>query len=137
MYSPLQLNRSLRWGNFIMFLKTDIGYLSQIALKNIQLLVFIICHSISMGIGLAVFKSDWSRPGLRIFPYENRLLSSNSLTDSNALIKTRRKAEVHRKQYFEKTCIKIFRKVSEMLEKIFGIVKNCQKTVKNVFNSHS
>ena len=48
------------------------------------------------GVGLVVFKSDWSRAGLRIdllvfvySPYEDRLLSSSSLTDSNALIKTR------------------------------------------------
>ena len=32
---------SLRSGNFIMFLKTNLGYLSQIALKNMQLLILI------------------------------------------------------------------------------------------------
>ena len=31
--------RSLRSGNFIMFLKTNLGYLSQIALKSMQLLI--------------------------------------------------------------------------------------------------
>ena len=30
---------SLRSGNFIMFLKTNLGYLSQIALENMQLLI--------------------------------------------------------------------------------------------------
>ena len=56
MYSPLHLNQvfttcqyygplasfhltSLSLGNFIMFLKTNLGYLFQIALKNMQLLV--------------------------------------------------------------------------------------------------
>ena len=32
---------SLRSGNFIMFLKTNLGYLSQIALENMQLLILI------------------------------------------------------------------------------------------------
>ena len=72
-----------------------------------------------MGVGLAVFKSDWSRAGLRISSYEDLLLSSSSLTDSNTLINTWRKAELQRKQYFAKTCIKTVRKFSEMLGKMF------------------
>ena len=32
---------SLRSGNFIMFLKTNLGYLSQIAVENMQLLILI------------------------------------------------------------------------------------------------
>ena len=38
----MQSSCSLRSGNFIMFLKTNLGYLSQIALKSMQLLVQIV-----------------------------------------------------------------------------------------------
>ena len=69
--------------------------------------------------GIQESRSSYVFAGLCIFPYENWLLSPSSLTDLKALINTRRKAKVHRKQYFAKTCIRTFRKFSEMLGKIF------------------
>ena len=38
-YLKKRQSYSLRSGNFIMFLKTNLGYLSQIALENMQLLI--------------------------------------------------------------------------------------------------
>ena len=74
---------------------------------------------------------------LRISPYEDRLLSLSSLIDSSALINSRRKAELHRKQNFAKNLHENITKIFGNAWKIFRIVKNCQKTVKNVFNSYS
>ena len=91
----------------------------------------IICHSIRMGAGLAVFKSDWSRASLRVSPYKDQLLSSSSLTDTNALRNTRRKAEAHQEQYFTKMWIRIFRKFSEMLGKNFGKFSDQSKSSEN------
>ena len=57
----------------------------------------IVCNSISMGAEPVVLKSDWSGAGphtdllvfeLCIFQYKDRLPSSCSFTDSNALRKT-------------------------------------------------
>ena len=59
---------------------------------------------------LDVFISDWSRAGLGIFPYQDRLPSSCTFADRNALKKYSVKSENTRKNYFVKTCTKIFRK---------------------------
>ena len=71
-----------------------------------------------MGIRLAVFKSDWWRASLHmdllvfvwacICPYKDRILSSITLTDSNALINTGQNVEVCPKQHIAKICNKLF-----------------------------
>ena len=93
----------------------------------------IICHWISTGVVPASLQYDWSRAGLRTFPYEDRLPKSYCFVGSNALKNTLSKAKIHKKRYFLKTCIKMFQKFSEMLGRIFGKVENCQKTVKKCF----
>ena len=73
----------------------------------------------------AVFKSDWSRAGLCIdllayyIPIRKLVTKFEQFNRFECCDNgnTRRKTEVHRKQYSVKTCNKIFRKCSGMLEK--------------------
>ena len=53
---------SLRSGNFIMFLKTNLGYLSQIAQKNMQLLILITVFGKAGYLGVKIHTQSCDHP---------------------------------------------------------------------------
>ena len=103
-------------------------------LQNLKKVVCIVLY------GPAVSQSDCSKASpyqLRYnkFPYEDGLLSS--LTNLNALINALRKEEVHRKQHFLKTFIKVYQKFSGMLGKITFLLSECSLVRKTTMFENS
>ena len=103
------------------------------------IIIIIICHSISTGAEPAVLKSDWSRAGLRVdlpvFVYS--YTKTGYQVHSNALENILWNAEIHRQQYFVKTCMTLLRKVLELLGNLFSEKPNVSENgEKNVFDSN-